>query len=219
MNAQRLAQFLFPVAPWAYSDGNNLRTIDLEIALQNWTPELTKPEAITDATKALRAKCLEKRVSEKAVKEILLKSSAPQIGSFLLKIDLEPVYVDTVLYLVKSMGGDTHEGGTGTRSGVNLGALALARHLQGWQTSTMQEDIQLCEFFLSSQKRTIVCNTVSEFASKMDFAKDFQQHEIERLFWLFQDQGWVDLKAPITRPKDNLMLLAQLTHYKIRVQK
>lgn len=89
---------------------------------------------------------------------------------------------------------------------------------QGWQTSTVQDDIQLCDFFLSQQKRSIVANNFSEFHSRIDKRDSYKAHEIEHLFWLFADpiSDRVELNCPVMKIKENLMLLSQLTHRRIR---
>ena len=50
-------------APFAFTDEGELRTLDFEIALHSFQEDGVKPEAIREACKLLRRKCIEKRVN------------------------------------------------------------------------------------------------------------------------------------------------------------
>ncbi len=68
------------------------------------------------------------QVTEKAVKELLFKSTPTQIGSFMLKIDVEPIYIDTFLHILKSLGGG--------KTVHNLGAARVACYLEVFGTAS-----------------------------------------------------------------------------------
>ncbi|CAD7971947.1 unnamed protein product [Amoebophrya sp. A120] len=207
LSPERFIQMLRKTAPHLFSNGE-LRILDFDIALHNFDQEVIKPQAIREACRALRKKCIEKRVSEKTVKEILRKSGSTQIGSFFLRVDLEPIYIDTLLHTLRAYGGTSTEN--------NMGSCRLALFLDPWQTSTVADDIQLCDFFFTNQKRSINSVGQKEFEAKVDKVSEYKQYELEHLFLLFSDsQERIELRMPIKNVKNNPLLLSQLTHQKL----
>ncbi|CAD7925572.1 unnamed protein product [Amoebophrya sp. A25] len=205
---ERVLKLLRKAAPHLFEsgEGGTLRLLDFTVCLSSYQEEIVQIDALREATRALRRKCIEKRVSEKAAKEVFFRSGATGIGSFLLKIDLEPIYIDHILHVIKSVGGAAQQ--------HNLGAAKICCSLDPWQATTVQDDVQLCDFFFSNQKRSITAHGQDDFERKIDRRETYRQHELEHLFWLFSDeQERVVIKMPMTNVTPTL--LSQLTHGKL----
>ncbi len=62
MSGQRFMQLLFGAGAHFFSEHDTLKALDLEVALHSYRDDVIKVDAIKEATKALRRKCIEKRV-------------------------------------------------------------------------------------------------------------------------------------------------------------
>lgn len=121
-DASKFSPLLYSVAPYLFSqESGNLKALDLCVALHAMCDPVLHPAAMREACKHLRKKCIEKRITEKAVKDVLFRSTPVQIGSFLLKLDVEPIFMDTFLHMLKYDGGN--------KAQCNAGAFKIASYL------------------------------------------------------------------------------------------